>query len=541
MNDASQPERFDRSNPLPRRFRYLAIGLLLLGIFFRVYHLDYKVYWLDEAYTSLRLSGYTRAAFEQQVFTGTVLDQATLQRYQQPNADKPLADTLRSIAAEEPQMAPLYFVLLKGWMHGFGHSIAAIRSLSVVFSLLAFPALWWLCRELFPSRITAWMAIGLFALSPLHVLYAQEARPYSLWTLTTLLSSAALLWAIRTKAPKSWAFYALTVSLNLYTQLLTVLVIAAHALYVVLIEFRTVQTADPPARPSWLTPTLRSFLLATIAAGLTLIPWLLVLFSNFEQAQERLSSLGDALSLFAVINQWLVNTSRVFIGWDLGVANLIPAIAIVYALLFLKRTTPARIWLFVWTLVLVAFLGLAIPDLVMGGEGSTRIRYLIPCYLGIQLALAHWFSRQAIEGRTRRQGWYRGLVLFVLGVNLAACLISSQSRVWWNKSVPRSSYYQPVAAIVNTAKAPLIMTDRRPIDLLAFSHEVNGNTHFQLVSDLRDVQIADGFEDVFLLNPSEQLRSTLKKQGYKLKSIYEDDNAPKEDEDRLWQITKRPD
>ncbi|HEY9658481.1 MAG TPA: hypothetical protein V6C65_08535, partial [Allocoleopsis sp.] len=40
-----------------RRSKWLVygmIGLLILGIFFRFYHLDQKVYWVDETHTSLR-------------------------------------------------------------------------------------------------------------------------------------------------------------------------------------------------------------------------------------------------------------------------------------------------------------------------------------------------------------------------------------------------------------------------------------------------------------------------------------------------------
>lgn len=45
--------------------------------------------------------------------------------------------------------------------------------------------------------------MALIAVSPFHVLYAQEAREYSLWTVTILLSSAALLRAMRVKTKLS--------------------------------------------------------------------------------------------------------------------------------------------------------------------------------------------------------------------------------------------------------------------------------------------------------------------------------------------------
>ena len=68
-----------------RWLRSLAIVLLLLGVFFRFYHLDEKVFWLDEARTSLRMSGHTKTEFLQEVYTEKVIDLQTLQQYQRPN------------------------------------------------------------------------------------------------------------------------------------------------------------------------------------------------------------------------------------------------------------------------------------------------------------------------------------------------------------------------------------------------------------------------------------------------------------------------
>ena len=545
-------------------WRYGAIALLLLGIALRLYHLDYKVYWLDEAYTSLRLSGHTRAEFEQTVFTGDVVDWATLQRYQHPSPDKTLGDTLHSIAAEEPQLTPLYFVLTYGWIMLFGHSITAIRSLAVLFSLLAFPCLWWLCRELFPAAKTAWMAIAIFAVAPLHLLYAQEARPYSLWTLTILLSSATFLWAIRTKAPWHWAIYALTVSLGLYTQLLFALVAIAHGLYLFLLcrhstsnpqsaqsprNPRFAQSAQSPPSPRPAHPAV-PYLLATLTACLPLVPWLAILTSNLDQAQARISSLDESSSLSAVFNQWLVNTGRGLLGVDLGPVNLLLLVGVGYALLVFYRTAPRPAALFVLSLAGVSFLSLAVPDLLLGGDRSTRIRYLIPAYLGVHLALAQVFSTQVLTiarrnansnarsnlGLRRQRGWQLGLAL-LLSVSLGVGLISAQSRVWWNKSVPRSSYYLPVSSIINQGDRPLVISDRRPIDLLALSYWLDDDVKFQLIFPPQTLAVAPGFAPIFLLNASNRLKKNLAQQGYDLTLRYTDDNAPKAERERLWQLS----
>jgi uncharacterized membrane protein len=74
------------------------------------------------------------------------------------------------------------------------------------------------------------MAIALFAVSPFHVHCAQEARQSSLWTFVILLSTAVLLRAMRRQTWVAWGLYAVTVTLNVYTFLLSVLVLFCHGL-----------------------------------------------------------------------------------------------------------------------------------------------------------------------------------------------------------------------------------------------------------------------------------------------------------------------
>ncbi|MEG3894728.1 hypothetical protein QT989_03590 [Microcoleus sp. SVA1_B6] len=47
---------------VPRKcLGFLIIAVLVIGVFFRFANLDRKFYWIDETYTSLRVSGYTEA------------------------------------------------------------------------------------------------------------------------------------------------------------------------------------------------------------------------------------------------------------------------------------------------------------------------------------------------------------------------------------------------------------------------------------------------------------------------------------------------
>ncbi|NJO53125.1 MAG: hypothetical protein HC840_31195, partial [Leptolyngbyaceae cyanobacterium RM2_2_4] len=61
-----------------------AIALLGLGIFFRCTALGQKLYWYDEAFTSLRISGYSEADVMQQAFHGKEVTPQELQKFQHP-------------------------------------------------------------------------------------------------------------------------------------------------------------------------------------------------------------------------------------------------------------------------------------------------------------------------------------------------------------------------------------------------------------------------------------------------------------------------
>ena len=107
---------------------FLTAIVLVIGIFFRFANLDRKFYWIDETYTSLRVSGYTEAEIIKQISYQKITSPSDLQKYQQINSEKTLSDTLNSLAAEDPQHPPLYYVLARYWAQWFGSSVSAMRS-----------------------------------------------------------------------------------------------------------------------------------------------------------------------------------------------------------------------------------------------------------------------------------------------------------------------------------------------------------------------------------------------------------------------------
>ncbi len=95
--------------------------------------------------------------------------------------------------------------------------------------------MYWLCLELFNDKLTPWIATGLMAVSPFHLLYAQEARQYSLLTLMVLISSVTLLRAVRINNLSNWIAYTLTIIIGLYIHLFFILVPLGYSIYMLIV------------------------------------------------------------------------------------------------------------------------------------------------------------------------------------------------------------------------------------------------------------------------------------------------------------------
>ncbi|HYG69558.1 MAG TPA: glycosyltransferase family 39 protein, partial [Anaeromyxobacteraceae bacterium] len=125
---------------------------------------------------------------------------------------------------------PLHPILLGFWAGLFGTGDVALRSFSALVGALAIPVLWLVARRLVPSGV-ALLATLLFAVSPLHVTLAQEARAFALVTLLGLLSVHALLRAVdQPRSTSRWLLYAIFTFGALYAHYYAVFLVLSHLL-----------------------------------------------------------------------------------------------------------------------------------------------------------------------------------------------------------------------------------------------------------------------------------------------------------------------
>jgi mannosyltransferase len=122
---------------------------------------------------------------------------------------------------------PTYYLLLRGWMALWGDSEVALRSLSLVACTGCIPVIYLLGRELV-GKSQGLLGALLFALCPMSLYFAQEARVYALF----MLAASIVLWAAAVfqrdpRSGKAAVSYVLFGTLCLYLHATGVLFVVA--------------------------------------------------------------------------------------------------------------------------------------------------------------------------------------------------------------------------------------------------------------------------------------------------------------------------
>lgn len=487
--------------------RLLIVFLLAIGIFFRFYHLDNKVYWHDEVYTSIRTAGYSGQKIIDNTFNGTIIKPQEILKYQKVSPTKTWQDSLDRLI-EHPEHPPLYYLLSRLWQLLFGSSIAATRSLSAVFSLLLFPLLYWLCWELFNSKTVGWYAIAIVAVSPVQVLYAQEAREYSLLLVTTALSYISLIGAVKRNNFRWWLFYAVSLASNFYVSLIGGYVAIAQLVYIIILEkFR-------------LTKITINFILSGIFSLLLFAPWLGVIYTNWSILQAKTNWTKVSFPFVELLRYWELHLSSIFIDLHPTVNGYIAVrvagflfifLCICYRFVCLKA--KPQIWLLLGTMIIVPAAILIVPDVINGGIKSIMTRYFLPSILGIQIVVAYWLSN--ISKAQNWQNLTRSIIMgSIILFGIISCTISAQSTTWWNKVVGYHNF--KIAAIINRYPQPLLIVNPeggngkygiKVGDVISLNHLLDNNVSL-LLSENQNIPPVDfkPYSDVLFWNIQEESR-----------------------------------
>ena len=519
------------------RFNWLntfVLIILLLGIGLRFTNLDRQVYWIDEVHTTLRASGFTRREFVKQAPKDSIVEIEDLHQFQELHPDRNFLVGVKAIASSEH--SPLYYVLARLGMEIGGSSTVVTRGVAAIISLLAFPGIYYLSLELFGSSVVGLVAIALVAVSPFHLLYAREAREYSLLTVTIIWSCWAFLRAIKHQTKRDWGIYAVSLALGLYAHPLAILVVISHGLYLAIIhKFR------------W-CKSLSNYLISLGVGILLFSPWIYVFIVNGDGLGEWT---GRDIGLTTLLQRWILNLTSIFFDLQVGYGDrlfdveagndivldysnpvnylIIPVLSfIVYAFYYLIRHTPRQTRLFMVLLTSFTAITLGLPDLISGGQRSTVGRYIIAVYIGIQLATAYCLGDRiaAIKSDRKIQILWRIITVVLISLGLWCCFNIAAAETWWNKY---SSYYNSQAAkIINQSSNPLVISNTERISrLTSLSYLLEDKTKFLLLA--KDAEIPnnlnlESFQDIFLFRPYDELINKINQHSdYVLDRIFYDE------------------
>jgi mannosyltransferase len=108
----------------------------------------------------------------------------------------------------------LYYFLLRGWIH-LGTTETIIRSLSVIFGVVAIPLVYFVASRLF-DRATGLVSAALLAVHSFHVQWSQQARSYSLLVFQLLLTLWLLIEARERDRVRDWIWFTISAALCVY-------------------------------------------------------------------------------------------------------------------------------------------------------------------------------------------------------------------------------------------------------------------------------------------------------------------------------------
>lgn len=472
---------------MQRGVLWVAAAAVLLGIVVRFANLGAPLFWSDEAYTALRVSGHSDAAFRR-IFDGRQHSVGDVRAFTTLDPRRGVVDVVRALEKEDPHHAPAFYVLDRLWIGTFGSTPAGFRGLSAALGVLGI-ALAFALGAVLASRVAGALFAALFALSPLFVLYARQAREYALFMDATLLGTLALTYALRTRRSAAWVAYGITVALGAYVDPIYAFVVLAHGICALLEERR------------W--RALGSWAVAAAAGALAFLPWALNALRERANITGQMDWAQTAYPPLELTLKWIFNVAA--LGFDAEFRNLAltPFAAAVILLLgagvfACVRAADARSRR-IALLLGATTLGFFIARDVLGDAHYEVVpRYLMPLWIGLLLAAALGCekllrARAHVARAIAFAGW-----CCVLAAGLGSALVRGNSQNWWddNDQVP----FQTIAATIDRASRPLVISESHWLVPLVIARYVRPDGTFLLFTD--PVPAVPARRNAFIVTPT---------------------------------------
>lgn len=243
-----------------------------------------------------------------------------------------------------PDHVPIYYTLVYLWSGLFDGNIVAVRMLSVIFAMLAMPAVY-LLGAAAAGPAAGLVAAALYAVSPYYIYQAQGIRPYGMVLFLAALSLYTLVRAANQERAPWWIAHLAATLLLVYVHLAAVFLLPAQGLYLLIFHpdrfRRTALWAGiliagilpvtwwmlvPPQDPLFETPDLRAFLANTFAKDSTRLN--VELSANYPEWPFLTQGMNDYL-----------RGQRPHMGWAMAVWHMAATAALT---VWLLRARPWR-------------------------------------------------------------------------------------------------------------------------------------------------------------------------------------------------------
>lgn len=203
------------------------VSILILALVLRIINLGYFGLNTDEKFTLINIHGICIGGYNQQ----ELYDQASFTP-QDFYKDRGIQDYYQAVARADFGTHITHNTLMHFWVKAFGKTDTAMRSMSVLFSILLLVVVYWFCKDILESKTTGLWAMFLLAIDPLLVSQAHFARSYSLSFFLLFVSSYLFFRLLknRNKPTTLAVLYAIVASLSLLNHYLNFVILLAHVI-----------------------------------------------------------------------------------------------------------------------------------------------------------------------------------------------------------------------------------------------------------------------------------------------------------------------
>lgn len=448
----------------------------------------------------LRISGHTERGYSA-LFDGSVRPVSDLAVFQHIVPELTLSNTVSSLASEEPQRGPCYYLAARIWGDIFGDGIATMRAFSALLGTIGIGLGYLLGRRITGSRFGGLILAALLAVSPFELLYSQQVREYVLFSDVTLLSSWLLLRALDRPSWTRFLLYGIGIALGLYSDIEFGLVILAEGAFVLALTWR---------ERSKIAGT--SFALSAAAALVAYAPWAWIVLRSASRTQRGVSWTSAPYSLGSYAVKWVFNLGAVFFDHELADVRLgvllVPVLGIVgYAAIRLVRGPgDARVRGLVLALTGSILVPLVALDLLARSHLESVTRYQVPTWIGVQLAVTLALTTGLAASSVRVRAASAVAFAYLIACGIFAAFTDRDYVLWWdnNEHISEAS----VAAVIATAQHPLVVAGADHTEVLVLSRYLPADAQLLLFRD-RVPPLPRARGPVFVFLPTSRQRRSL--------------------------------